>query len=78
MASKVNVFKNKNYTLLFYGVLVSNVAHILFNFVMSLYVLRIAKEVYGETYAPLVQGIYLGVAGLVLLIFMPFGGVLAD
>ncbi len=78
MASKVNVFKNKNYTLLFYGVLVSNVAHILFNFVMSLYVLRIAKEVYGETYAPLVQGIYLGIAGLVLLIFMPFGGVLAD
>jgi len=78
MENKVNVFKNKNYALLFYGVLVSNVAHILFNFVMSLYVLRIAKEVYGETYAPLVQGIYLGVAGLVLLVFMPFGGVLAD
>jgi len=78
MENKVNVFKNKNYALLFYGVLVSNVAHILFNFVMSLYVLRIAKEVYGETYAPLVQGVYLGVAGLVLLVFMPFGGVLAD
>ena len=57
MNNKINVFKNKNYSLLFYGVLVSNVAHILFNFVMSLYVLRIAKEVYGETNAPLVQGI---------------------
>jgi MFS family permease len=78
MNNKINVFKNKNYSLLFYGVLVSNVAHILFNFVMSLYVLRIAKEVYGETYAPLVQGIYLGLAGIVLVAFMPFGGVLAD
>jgi MFS family permease len=78
MNGKINVFKNKNYALLFYGVLVSNVAHILFNFVMSLYVLRIAKEVYGDTYAPLVQGIYLGLAGIVLVAFMPFGGVLAD
>lgn len=78
MNDKINVFKNKNYALLFYGVLVSNVAHILFNFVMSLYVLRIAKEVYGDTYAPLVQGIYLGLAGIVLVAFMPFGGVLAD
>ncbi len=78
MSTRVNVFKNKNFTLLFFGVLVSNVAHILFNFVISLYVLRIAKEVYGDIYAPLVQGIYLGVAGIVLVLFMPFGGVLAD
>jgi len=78
MANGVNVFKNKNYSLLFYGVLVSNIAHILFNFVMSLYVLRIAKEVFGESNAALVQGIYLGLAGIVLVIFMPFGGVLAD
>jgi MFS family permease len=78
MAGNVNVFKNKNYSLLFYGVLVSNIAHILFNFVMSLYVLRIAKEVFGESNAALVQGIYLGLAGIVLVIFMPFGGVLAD
>lgn len=75
---KVNVFKNKNFALLFYGVLVSNVAHILFNFVMSLYVLRIAKDVYGDANAPLVQGLYLGLAGIVLVVCMPFGGVLAD
>ena len=78
MGKKINVFKNRNYSLLFYGVLVSNVAHILFNFVMSLYVLRIAKEVYGNTYAPLVQSIYLAVSGIILLACMPFGGVLAD
>ena len=78
MNANINVFKNKNYSLLFYGVLVSNVAHILFNFVMSLYVLRISEEVFGKDNAPLVQGIYLGLAGLVLVIFMPFGGVLAD
>ncbi|MFA7076448.1 MAG: MFS transporter [Candidatus Izemoplasmatales bacterium] len=78
MAEKTNVFKNKNYALLFYGVLVSNIAHILFNFVMSLYVLRVAKEVFGDVYAPLVQGIYLAVSGIILVICMPFGGVLAD
>lgn len=77
-APRRNVFKNKNFALLFGGVLVSNIAHILFNFVMSLYVLRIAKIAYGEDMAPLIQGYYLLLAGLILLILMPFGGALAD
>lgn len=75
---RINVFKNKNFVLLFGGVLVSNIAHILFNFVMSLYVLRIAKSAYGADMAPLIQGYYLLLAGLILLILMPFGGALAD
>ncbi|PKK94313.1 MAG: hypothetical protein CVV61_00285 [Tenericutes bacterium HGW-Tenericutes-6] len=75
---KINIFRNKNFTLLFAGVLVSNIAHVLFNFAISLYVLRIANQAYGQQEAALVQALYLAVAGIMLLILMPFGGVLAD
>ncbi|MBI9008876.1 MAG: MFS transporter [Tenericutes bacterium] len=78
IAPRQNVFKNKNFALLFSGVLVSNIAFMLFNFVMSLYILRIAKEAFGAEEAPLIQGYYLLVSGIVLLILMPFGGALAD
>ncbi len=45
---------------------------------MSLYVLRLATAYVGEDNAPLIQGYYLLTAGIILLILMPFGGVLAD
>lgn len=70
---KVNIFKNKNFNLLFAGVLVSNIAHVLFNFAISLYILRIAKEAFGVE-----QAAYLAVSDIILLVCMPFGGVLAD
>lgn len=76
--TRPNVLKNKNFALLFGGVLVSNIAHVLFNFAMSLYVLRIAAEAFGKDQAPLYQGYYLLTAGLILVILMPFGGALAD
>jgi len=75
---KINVFKNTNFTLLFFGVLFSNIAHILFNFAMSLYVLRIAMDAFGRDQAPLVQAVYYAVGGFLLLILTPFGGALAD
>ena len=75
---KINVFKNKNFSLLFAGVLVSNIAHILFHFAISLYILRIANVSYGQNQAALIQALYLALAGVVLLIFTPFGGVFAD
>ena len=78
IASRKSVFKNKNFALLFGGVLVSNIAHILFNFAMSLFVLRIAKEAFGEDIAPMIQGWYLLTAGIILVLLMPFGGVFAD
>ncbi|MBN2540013.1 MAG: MFS transporter [Bacilli bacterium] len=77
IAPRRNAFTNKNFALLFGGVLVSNIGHILFNFAMSLYILRIAKEVVGDA-APAVQGAYLLVSGLILVILMPFGGAMAD
>ncbi len=75
---KVNIFKNNNFNLLFAGVLVSNIAHVLFNFAISLYILRIAKEAFGVEQAALIQAAYLAVSGIILLVCMPFGGVLAD
>jgi MFS family permease len=76
--AKINIFKNKNFNLLFMGVMVSNIAHVLFNFAISLYILRIAYEAYGEEKAALIQAAYLAVSGIILLLFMPVGGVLAD
>lgn len=76
--SKTQIFKNKNFSLLFAGVLVSNIAHVLFNFAISLYVLRIANEAYGVSRAALIQALYLATSGITLLILMPLGGVLAD
>lgn len=75
---KINLFRNKNFSLLFAGVLVSNVAHVLFSFAISLYILRVANEAYGQETAALIQALYLALAGIALLIFMPIGGVLAD
>ena len=75
---KPNVFKNKNFSLLFAGVMVSNIAHILFHFAISLYILRIANVAYGQSQAALIQALYLALAGIVLLLCTPFGGVFAD
>jgi MFS transporter, DHA3 family, macrolide efflux protein len=75
---KPRVFQNRNYRLLFWGVLVSNVAHILFGFAISLYILELAKTEYGKDTAALIQASYLFVSGIILVLFVPLGGVLAD
>jgi len=76
--TKINIFKNRNFNLLFAGVMVSNIAHVLFSFAISLYILRIANAAYGIEKAALIQAAYLAVSGIILLLFMPVGGVLAD
>lgn len=75
---KINVFRNPNYKLLFWGVLVSNIAHVIFNFAISLYILKIANVAYGRDNAALVQAIYLAVAGILMVVLTPFGGAIAD
>ncbi len=75
---KINVFKNQNYSLLFWGVFVSNVAHIIFNFAISLYILELSAPAYGQDNAAMIQAMYLALSGFVLVFLMPFGGVLAD
>jgi MFS transporter, DHA3 family, macrolide efflux protein len=76
--SKPRVFQNRNYSLLFWGILVSNIAHILFNFAISLYLLEVAREAFGEARAAMIQAGYLFSSGIVLVLLTPFGGVLAD
>ena len=75
---KIKVFKNRNFTLLFWGVFVSNVAHIIFGFAISLYILQLAKPFYGEEQSAMIQALYLALSGIILVALVPFGGVLAD
>ena len=75
---KINVFKNKNFSLLFWGIFVSNVAHIVFSFAISLYILQLAEPAYGEDKSAMIQALYLALSGIILVLLVPFGGALAD
>lgn len=67
-----NVFKNKNFTLVFLGALVSNVGALFYSFAVSFYILKITDN------NALIQGLYLGVGGIVYCIVTLFGGVISD
>ena len=67
-----NVFRNKNYTLVFLGALVSNVAALFYSFAVSFYILKITSN------NALIQGLYLAVGGITFCIVTLFGGVVAD
>ena len=67
-----NVFKNRNYRLVFFGALVSNVGALLSSFAVSFYILEITGN------NAFLQGLYLALCGAVNLIFTPIGGVMGD
>ncbi len=67
-----NVFKNKNYTLVFLGTLVSHVAALFYSFAVSFYILKITGN------NALIQGLYLAVGGITFCVVTLFGGVVAD
>ena len=67
-----NVFKNKNFTLVFLGALVSNVAALFYSFAVSFYILKITGN------NALIQGLYLAVGGITFCVVTLFGGVVAD
>ena len=69
---KKNVFKNKNYVLVFLGALVSNVASLFYSFAVSFYILKITDN------NAFIQGLYLAVGGIVFCIVTLFGGVISD
>src|SRR5690554_1518710 len=69
---KQNVFKNKNFSLLFAGIFASNIASVFYSFAVSFYILLITDN------NAFMQGIYLAVSGVVLLLGTIVGGVLAD
>lgn len=70
--NRQNVFKNKNFSLLFAGIFASNIASVFYSFAVSFYILLITDN------NAFMQGIYLAVSGVVLLLGTIVGGVLAD
>lgn len=67
-----NVFCNKNYTLVFLGALVSNIAALFYSFAVSFYILKLTDN------NAFTQGLYLAVGGVVFCISSLFGGVISD
>ena len=67
-----NVFINRNYRLVFFGALVSELGAILYSFAVSFYILEITDN------NAFLQGLYLALCGGMLLLATPVGGVLGD
>ena len=69
---KENVFSNRNFRLVFLGALVSELGALLYSFAVSFYILEISGN------NAFLQGLYLALCGIALLVFTPIGGVLGD
>ena len=69
---KSNVFSVRNFRLVFFGALVSELGALLYSFAVSFYIL----EVSGNN--AFLQGLYLALCGIAMLVSTPAGGVLGD
>ena len=67
-----NVFANRNYRLVFLGALVSEFGALLYSFAVGFYILEISGN------NAFLQGLYLALCGVALMLFTPVGGVLGD
>lgn len=67
-----NVFQSRNYRLVFFGALVSELGALLYSFAVSFYILEISSN------NAFLQGLYLALCGGMNLIATPLGGVLGD
>lgn len=67
-----NVFRNKNFVLIFFGALVSNIVSLFYSFAVSYWILDITNN------NAIIQGAYLGVCGITFVLFSLIGGVLSD
>ena len=67
-----NVFRNRNFRLVFLGALVSELGAILYSFAVSFYILEISGN------NAFLQGLYLALCGAAMLVFTPVGGVMGD
>ena len=72
MDKPANVFTIRNYRLVFFGALVSELGAVLYSFADSFYILEISDN------NAFLQGLYLAVCGVVLLLLTPVGGVMGD
>lgn len=69
---KDNVFLNRNYRLVLLGALVSEMGAILYSFAVSFYILKTTDN------DALLQGLYLALCGVAMLVFTLVGGVIGD
>ena len=67
-----NVFCNKNFRLVFFGALVSELGGTIYSFAVSFYILEITGN------NAFLQGIFLAICGVFSLVFTPIGGVIGD
>ncbi len=76
--AKVRVFKNRNFALLFWGIAVSNIAHVFFSFAIGFYIYEITIPLVGESDAEIIKAVFIALSGILIVILSPIGGVLAD
>ena len=69
---KNNVFLCRNFRLVFLGALVSELGALLYSFAVGFYILQISNN------DAFLQGLYLALNGMAMLVFTPVGGVLGD
>ncbi len=67
-----NVFFSRNFRLVFLGALVSELGAILYNFAVSFYILQVSGN------SAFLQGLYLALCSMAMLVCTPVGGVLGD
>ena len=65
------LFRNRNFSLLFFGNLVSSIGNTFYNFAISWYILEL-------TGSALQAGTYMAVGGVIYIIMAPFAGVITD
>ena len=67
-----NVFAGRNFRLVFFGALVSELGALLYSFAVSFYILEISNN------NAFLQGLYLALCGVAMLVLTPVGGVMGD
>lgn len=67
-----SIFRNKNFSLVFFGALVTNIGSLFYSFTVSFYILEITNN------NAAMQGAYLAIGSIVYLITSLFGGVISD
>lgn len=69
---QTSIFRNRNFSLVFFGSFVSDLGAVLYSFAVGFYILEISSH------NAFLQGVYLAVCGVMMLVFTPLGGVLGD
>lgn len=67
-----SIFRSRNFSLVFFGALVTNIGSLFYNFTVSFYILEITHN------NAALQGAYLAVSSVVYLVTSLFGGVISD